>query len=86
MIEMRRAQLSFGDRLIAEEVNDLREEWMPYADQVLADGEIVGGGVRGMTVLEMLSPRRYCVVSSGFRRSTRSPVNGTPDVDNVLNG
>ena len=28
MIEMRRAQLSFGDGLIAEEVSDLREDWM----------------------------------------------------------
>src|SRR6516162_5639000 len=41
MIEMRRAQLSFGDGLIAEEVSDLREDWMQYTDQVLADEEIV---------------------------------------------
>jgi len=41
MIEMRRAQLSFGDGLIAEEVSDLREDWMLYADQVLADEQIV---------------------------------------------
>ena len=41
MIEMRRAQLSFGDGLIAEEVSDLREDWMQHADQVLADEEIV---------------------------------------------
>jgi len=41
MIEMRRAQLSFGDGLIAEEVSDLREDWMEHADQVLADEEIV---------------------------------------------
>jgi IS5 family transposase len=41
MIEMRRAQLSFGDGLIAEEVSDLREDWMMYADAVLADEEIV---------------------------------------------
>src|SRR5271166_4695989 len=41
MIEMRRAQLSFGDGLIAEEVSDLREDWMPHADAVLADEEIV---------------------------------------------
>lgn len=37
MIEMRRAQLSFGDGLIAGEVDDLREDWMQHADQVLAD-------------------------------------------------
>ena len=36
MIEMRRAQLSFGDGLIAEEISDLRDDWMQYADQVLA--------------------------------------------------
>jgi IS5 family transposase len=39
---MRRAQLSFGDGLIAEEVSDLREDWMTHADQVLADDLIVG--------------------------------------------
>src|SRR5262245_52664991 len=41
MIEMRRAQLSFGDGLITDEVNDLREDWMEHADQVLADEQIV---------------------------------------------
>src|SRR5712672_2865400 len=41
MIEMRRAQLSFGDGLIAEEVSDLREDWMTHADAVLSDEEIV---------------------------------------------
>ncbi len=41
MIEMRRAQLSFGDGLIAEEVSDLREDWMKHADQILADEQIV---------------------------------------------
>src|ERR1700757_3554297 len=38
---MKRAQLSFGDGLIAEEVSDLRESWMTHADQVLADEQIV---------------------------------------------
>src|ERR1700750_3486786 len=41
MIEMRRRQLSSGDGLIAEEVSDLREDWMTHADTVLADEEIV---------------------------------------------
>src|SRR5262245_22959489 len=41
MIEMRRAQLSFGDGLIAEEVSDLCDDWMQAADGVLADEEIV---------------------------------------------
>jgi IS5 family transposase len=38
---MRRAQLAFGDGLIAEEVSDLRDHWMEAADQVLADEEMV---------------------------------------------
>jgi len=41
MIEMRRAQLSFGDGLIDGEVRDLREDWMAHADEVLADEELV---------------------------------------------
>ena len=42
VIEMRRAQLSFGDGLIAGEVSDLGESWMAHADRVLADEQIVG--------------------------------------------
>jgi transposase, IS5 family len=41
MIDPRRAQLSFGDKLIAEEVDGLYEEWMVHADAVLADEAIV---------------------------------------------
>src|SRR5467141_3056502 len=41
MIQARRAQRTFGDGLIAEEVKDLYEEWIKHADQVLGDKEIV---------------------------------------------
>src|SRR5439155_9710280 len=41
VIERGRAQRTFGDGLIAEEVKDLYEDWMKHADQVLADNEIV---------------------------------------------
>ena len=41
MIQTRRAQRTFGDGLIAEEVKDLHEEWMKHADRMLADKEIV---------------------------------------------
>src|SRR6266404_7587454 len=41
VIEMRRAQLSFGDGWIAGEVSDLREGWMEHPDRVLADEQIV---------------------------------------------
>lgn len=41
MIEARRQQLHFGEGLIAEEVRDLREEWMEHADQVLEDERLV---------------------------------------------
>jgi len=52
VIEMRRSQLSFGDGLIAEEVSDLREDWMKHADEVLADEDIA------MVVYEALAKRR----------------------------
>ncbi|HET8543829.1 MAG TPA: ISNCY family transposase [Pseudolabrys sp.] len=58
---MRRAQLSFGDGLITEEVSDLREHWMPYADQVLADEQIVAA------VYEALAKRRPKSRSRGRR-------------------
>jgi IS5 family transposase len=61
MIEMRRAQLSFGDGLIAEEVSDLREDWMRYADRVLADEQIVGA------VYEVLAKRSPKSRSRGRR-------------------
>ena len=52
MIKMRRAQLSFGDGLIANEVEDLREKWMTHADEVLEDEQLVA------TVYEALAKRR----------------------------
>jgi transposase, IS5 family len=61
MIEMRRKQLSFGDGLIADEVSDLREDWMPHADEVLADEEIVA------IVYEALSKRHPKSRSRGRR-------------------
>jgi hypothetical protein len=61
MIEMRRAQLSFGDGLIAEEVSDLREDWMEHADAVLADEDIVAA------VYEALA-RRHAKSRSRGRR------------------
>jgi IS5 family transposase len=41
VIKMRRAQLSFGDGLIHEEVEDLREDWMIHADRMLEDEHLV---------------------------------------------
>jgi IS5 family transposase len=51
MIEMRRAQISFGDGLIAAEIGDLREDWMAHADAVLADEALM------TTVYEALAKR-----------------------------
>jgi IS5 family transposase len=59
MIAMRRAQLSFGDGLIAEEVGDLREAWMTHADAVLADEAIVA------VVYEALAARHPASRSRG---------------------
>jgi IS5 family transposase len=41
VIKTHRAQRSFGDGLIAEEVKDLHEAWMKHADRLLADPLIV---------------------------------------------
>jgi IS5 family transposase len=41
VIKTHRAQRSFGDGLIAEEVKDLHEAWMRHADQLLGDPQIV---------------------------------------------
>ena len=67
MIEMRRTQRSFGDGLIAEEVCDLRDEWMEHADQVLADEEIVAA------VYEALAKRHPKSRSRG-RKGTSADV------------
>src|SRR5580765_8704063 len=67
MIEMRRAQLSFGDGLIAEEVSDLREDWMKHADAVLADQDIVAA------VYEALA-RRHAKSRSRGRRGAPAEV------------
>jgi IS5 family transposase len=41
MTPLRRRQLSFGDGLIREEVDDLWEPWMRHADQVIDDDALV---------------------------------------------
>ena len=51
MIDMRRAQLKFSDHWVAEEVADLREDWMVHADEILDDEAIVA------VVYEALSKR-----------------------------
>jgi IS5 family transposase len=63
VIEMRRAQRSFGDGLIAEEVKDLREAWMRHADRLLDDEAIV------TAVYEALG-RRHPKSRSRGRRGT----------------
>src|SRR5450432_2668516 len=67
MIEMRRAQRSFGDGLIAAEVDDLREDWMTPADQVLADEQMVAA------VYEALG-RRHPKSKSRGRQGTPAEV------------
>jgi hypothetical protein len=58
MIEMRRAQRSFGDGLIAEEVADLCEDWMAHADQLLDDEQIVTSVYEGLAQRHPHSRRR----------------------------
>jgi transposase, IS5 family len=58
VIEMRRKQLSFGDGLIAGEVSDLREDWMPHADQVLDDEQIIAAVYEALAQRHPNSRRR----------------------------
>ena len=67
MIDPRRAQRSFGDKLIAEEVKDLHEDWMIPADEVLADEEILS------VVYEALAKRRRLSRTRG-RKATPAEV------------
>lgn len=67
MIDPRRAQHSFGDKLIAEEVKDLHEHWMIHADEVLADEEIL------VVVYEALAKRRRLSRTRG-RKATPAEV------------
>jgi transposase, IS5 family len=67
VIKMRRAQLSFGDGLIADEVEDLREKWMTHADEVLEDEQLVA------TIYEALAKRRPKSRSRG-RQATPAEV------------
>ena len=67
MIDPRRAQRSFGDKLIAEEVKDLHEDWMVHADQVLADEVILA------LVYEALARRRRLSRTRG-RKATPAEV------------
>jgi IS5 family transposase len=61
VIDPRRAQLGFGDRLIAEEVKGLHEDWMIHADQVLADEQILAA------VYDALSTRGHLSRTRGRR-------------------
>ena len=70
MIEARRAQLSFGDGLIAEEVTDLWDDWMRPADQVLDDDQLLS------TVYEALAKRRP-------KSRTRGRLGTPADIGNV---
>jgi transposase, IS5 family len=61
VIETRRAQRSFGDGLIAEEVTDLRESWMEHADRLLDDEAVLAA------VYEALAKRHRLSRSRGRR-------------------
>src|SRR5580693_4167806 len=58
---MRRAQLKFRDHWVAEEVADLREDWMDHADRILDDDAII------TAVYEALGKRHPKSCSRGRR-------------------
>jgi transposase, IS5 family len=58
MIEARRLQRSFGDGLIAAEVNDLQEAWMAHFDAMLVDDEIIAAVYQALAQRHPNSGRR----------------------------
>jgi transposase, IS5 family len=58
MIEARRLQRSFGDGLIAAEVNDLQEAWMAHVDAMLVDDEIIAAVYQALAQRHPNSGRR----------------------------
>jgi IS5 family transposase len=58
MIDPRRTQLSFGDKLIDDEVDGLYEDWMIHADAVLADEAIVTAAYEALSQRHRLSRTR----------------------------
>src|SRR5215468_3309539 len=58
MIDPWRAQLTFGDKLIAEEIDGLYEEWMVHADGVLGDEGIVMAAYEALAERHRLSRTR----------------------------
>src|ERR1700756_536690 len=58
MIEAKRLQRSFGDGLIAEEIEDLRETWMRHVDVVLQD-EMILSAVHQAMSKRYPNSRRY---------------------------
>ena len=58
MIKPRRSQRSFGDGLIAAEVKDLQEAWMPHVDAMLEDDEIVSAVYQALAQRHPNSRRR----------------------------
>ena len=58
VIKTHRAQRSFGDGLIADEVKDLHEAWMKHADQLLGDPKIVAAVYEGLAKRHPQSRKR----------------------------
>ena len=58
MIEVRRAQRSFGDGFITAEIKDLQEPWMAYVDAMLADEAMVSAVHQALVQRHPQSRRR----------------------------
>jgi len=58
LIEVRRAQRSFGDGFITAEIKDLQEPWMAYVDAMLADEAMVSAVHQALVQRHPQSRRR----------------------------
>jgi hypothetical protein len=69
---MRRAQRSFGDGLIDEEVKDLREVWMDHADRLLDDEAVVAAIFQALVSKRSAGAIREAALAVGAVRRPRS--------------
>jgi hypothetical protein len=73
VIEARRLQRSFGDRLIAESIKDLQKAWMGHVDMVLQDEQFVSTVHQALAKQSQQSPPRSTGLPSRSRAALADP-------------
>jgi IS5 family transposase len=67
VIDLIRAQLNFGDRLIADEIEGLDDDWMRHVDEVPGDEQILTAVVLRLLILKHVRNWNYDVLEREVR-------------------